>query len=385
MASINESIDELKTLLPVIGEKVSKGEMLHNDLEKATSLIKWRDELGRSYTAKQETLIRQILYRAKRKIKGTVVVNQTADTEKLIQAVVERLGNTNVDTEAVAQTVLGRIDSKMQRKLVEDAVALLEQHRKVEIVVKSEATGKTKKVKGPTHAMFERLVRAATARVQGYAPGIFLQGEMSSGKTTGGRMLAEVLGLKLYFNGAISFPHEMLGFVDGNGKYHRTPFRDAYEHGGVYIFDEVDRSDPVALLAVNPHLANGVATFPDKQVTRHKDCIIICTANTWGLGADANYSGATKLDAAFLSRFPVKISWDIDPHLEESIITNAEWLQRVRAARVRAREFGLKISICVRTAQAGQALIEQGYSIDEAAEMTYLAALKPQQRQQLES
>jgi cobaltochelatase CobS len=99
-------------------------------------------------------------------------------------------------------------------------------------------------------------------------------------------------------------PHEMLGFIDAAGNYHRTPFRDAYEHGGIYTFDEVDRSDPVALLAVNPHLANGVATFPDGQIKRHKDCLIICTANTWGNGANADYCGATKLDAAFMSRFP---------------------------------------------------------------------------------
>jgi hypothetical protein len=70
-------------------------------------------------------------------------------------------------------------------------------------------------------------------------------------------------------------PHEMLGFIDAAGNYHRTPFRDAYEHGGIYTFDEVDRSDPVALLAVNPHLANGVATFPDGQIKRHKDCLIV--------------------------------------------------------------------------------------------------------------
>jgi len=146
----------------------------------------------------------------------------------------------------------------------------------------------------------------------------------------------------------------------------------------------VDRSDPVALLAVNPHLANGVATFPDKQVKRHKDCIIICTANTWGLGADANYSGATKLDAAFLSRFPIKLAWDIDPVLEEAIVTNADWLARVRNARGNARSAGLKVMIDTRAAMAGQSLIEAGYTADDAATFTYLANLKPEQRKQVE-
>jgi hypothetical protein len=32
----------------------------------------------------------------------------------------------------------------------------------------------------------------------------------------------------------------------------------------------------------NPHLANGVATFPDGQIQRHKDCLIICTVEHMG-------------------------------------------------------------------------------------------------------
>jgi hypothetical protein len=303
-----------------------------------------------------------------------------------VAKVLEVIGGSKVDVDKVIEGVMGRVDAAFQKKTVEAALKALDARVPVkhEIVVKSSADDKKGKVlKGPHHCQFEKLLRAASVKVNGFAPGIFLQGEASSGKTTGCRMLAEALKLKWHFNGAISFPHEMLGFIDGAGKYHRTPFREAYENGGVYTFDEVDRSDPVALLAVNPHLANGVATFPDKQVQRHKDCVIVCTANTWGLGADANYSGATKLDAAFLSRFPVRINWDIDPQLEEAIVPNPEWLNKVRQARQRAREVGLKVMIDTRVAQAGLSLIESGFTIDEAASMTYLANLKPAQQAQL--
>jgi hypothetical protein len=100
---------------------------------------------------------------------------------------------------------------------------------------------------------------------------------------------------------------------------------------------------------------------------------------------DANYSGATKLDAAFLSRFPVKISWDIDLDLEFAIVNNKEWLARVRRARANARAVGLKVMIDVRTSLAGSTLIDEGgFSSDEAAELTYLANLKPEQRKQIE-
>jgi hypothetical protein len=276
--------------------------------------------------------------------------------------------------------------SVIAQRVLEQALKELEARKPREVRITVQREGETRAVTGTPHPQFEKLLRAATARLaDGFAPGILLAGEASSGKTSGARMLAEALGLPWHFNGAISFPHEMLGFIDAGGTYHRTPFREAYEHGGVYTFDEVDRSDPVALLAVNPHLANGVATFPDGQVARHKDCIIIATANTWGHGADGQYSGATKLDAAFLSRFPVRIGWDIDPQLEERLVGSGPWLQRLRADREKARAAGLKVLIDVRAGLAGAALLAAGYSVQEAAEMTYLAALKPDQRRLLEN
>lgn len=372
MAAIPDNVLELEKLLPIIKEKETQGLILPS-YAKATSLIQWAKS-GRTITEKQSLLVGRLILRANRKhTKANVTVNTTAsvDVDAITAKVLEKIGDAKVDVDAVAAIVLKQMEARAPRK--------------VEIVVKQAESKTSKKVAGPTHAKFEHLLRTASVRLPGgFAPGIFLQGEASSGKTTGARMLSEALDLKWHFNGAISFPHEMLGFIDGAGKYHRTPFREAYEHGGVYTFDEVDRSDPVALLAVNPHLANGVATFPDKQVKRHKDCIIVCTANTWGLGADANYSGATKLDAAFLSRFPVRISWDIDPELETQIVSNSEWLNRVRAARQRARTMGLKVLIDTRAAQAGAALVEAGYTMDEAASMTYLANLKPEQRKQVE-
>jgi hypothetical protein len=247
-------------------------------------------------------------------------------------------------------------------------------------------SGETRDVEGPVHPNFPLLLKMAQARdADGYHVNIFLAGEASSGKTTACKQLAKALDRNWLFNGAIAMPHEMLGFIDAAGNYHRTPFRDAYEHGGVYTFDEVDRSDPTALLAVNPHLANGVATFPDGQIKRHKDCLIICTANTWGNGASADYCGATKLDAAFLSRFPARLRWDIDKSFEVSIAGNEAWAQRVQAARARAQAAGLKVLIDVRMTIAGAALIASGLSEQEAAEATYLANVTADQRRMIEA
>lgn len=266
------------------------------------------------------------------------------------------------------------------------ALKLLDERVPRETIIRVRTGEVTHTVEGLQHPTFEDLIRAATSRLDnGYAPGIMLAGEAGSGKTYATSQLAKLLGLDWHFNGAISFPHEMLGFIDAGGTYHTTPFRMAYEFGGVYTFDEVDRSDPVALLSVNPHLADGLATFPDKQIKRHKDCIIIATANTWGYGADAKYSGATKLDGAFLSRFPVKLPWDVDERFEERLVGPGPWYERFKAARNNARASGLKVLIDTRSALAGKALLEQGYSLDKVANMTYLANLKPEQRQIIET
>lgn len=360
---ITPEVTMLETLIPDLKKREEEGAIRVGSTRVAQDLV--RKAARFALSERQQVLVRRLIGRAK----GVRVAQSAVNVDAIVERVLEQVNKNRGDIDHVSKLVLEKLEARVPRK--------------VEITIK--AGTKAKKIEGAFHPQFANLLKAATSKLDnGYTPGIFLAGEASSGKTTGGRMLAEALGLKWHFNGAISFPHEMLGFIDGHGKYHTTPFREAYEHGGVYTFDEVDRSDPNALLAVNPHLANGIATFPDKQIKRHKDCIIICTANTWGLGADANYSGATKLDAAFLSRFPVRLSWDIDTALERDLVSHPEWLSKVRRARQRARDVGLKVLIDTRIAQAGYALIQAGFSIEEAAQMTYLANLKPEQRTQIE-
>jgi cobaltochelatase CobS len=238
---------------------------------------------------------------------------------------------------------------------------------------------------GHQHPMFTTLCRALSARqVDSFAPNVWIAGPAGSGKTHAAKTFASVAKLAFWYNGALSMPHELLGFIDAAGHYHRTPFREAFEHGGVYLFDEVDGSDNAALLALNAALANGRASFPDAQIERHKDCRIIATANTWGLGATADYVGRSKIDAAFLSRFPVRLPWDYDAALEVAISGNADFARRVQAARERARAAGLKVLIDPRATMAGAALIAAGLTHDEAASLTYLANLSPDQKKLVE-
>lgn len=245
--------------------------------------------------------------------------------------------------------------------------------------------GAWRAIDGHQHPQFKRLLTAAASRnVEGHHPNIWLAGPAGSGKTYAGKMIAKALGLPFVFNGALANAFELLGFIDAGGSYHRTAFREAFENGGVYMFDEVDGSDNSALLALNAALANGAAQFPDGRIERHADCVILASANTWGLGATAEYVGRSKIDAAFLDRFGVRFDWQYDTALEVAISGHEGFARRVIAARERARQAGLKVLITPRASQAGAALIAAGMSDDEAASLTYLANLTADQRRIVE-
>lgn len=238
---------------------------------------------------------------------------------------------------------------------------------------------------GHHHPLFATLCRALASRqADGLPPSVWIAGPAGSGKTYAAKSFAKAAGLPFHFNGAIDMAHKLEGYMDGAGTYHRTPFREAYEHGGVYVFDEVDGSDNSALLALNAALANGRASFPDRAIDRHPDCVIIATANTWGLGGTADYVGRAKIDAAFLDRFPVRLNWTYDTALEIAISGNPDFARRVQAARERARAAGLKVLISPRATMAGAALIAGGMSPDEAAAITYLANVSDEQKKIIE-
>jgi hypothetical protein len=238
---------------------------------------------------------------------------------------------------------------------------------------------------GLHHKLFPDLLQVIAARTAAGKPlNIWIAGPAASGKTSAAMKVAEALERKFYGNGAVTFAEQLFGFIDAHGVYHTTAFRNAYEHGGVYVFDDTDGSDANATTAFNMGLENGVCPFPDRMVERHPDCVIIATANTWGAGATADYVGRNKLDGAFLDRFGVKLPWDYDVALESAVSGNPEWAQRVIAARARARAAGLKVLITPRASIAGAALIAQGMSADKAASYTYLANLTAEQRRMVE-
>jgi hypothetical protein len=195
------------------------------------------------------------------------------------------------------------------------------------------------KGEGLMHYQFPYLMSAINAGVS-----IMLVGPAGSGKTTACEKAAHLLGLKFYFTGALDSAYKLMGFIDAQGRLVRTAFREAYEHGGVFLYDEIDGSLPGPVLAFNAALANGHADFPDGMVTRHPDFRCVAAANTFGRGADRQYVGRMQLDAASLDRF-VTLDWQYDIGLEAALIGIARPEKALEPAKVEPMQDESKIAV----------------------------------------
>ena len=113
---------------------------------------------------------------------------------------------------------------------------------------------------------------------------------------------------------------EMIGRSDINGMFHKSEVVRVFSEGGLILFDEIDNADASMLVKLNTAIANGQFATPDGIVRRHKDTVIVCTANTYGTGPDAMYVGRSRLDAATLDRFTLStIEVDYDVKLEKKL------------------------------------------------------------------
>lgn len=188
-----------------------------------------------------------------------------------------------------------------------------------------------------------------------------LVGPAGSGKTTAAEQIAEALELPFYMNGAVSGAHEYLGFVDAQGRYQTTPFRQAFEHGGVYLADELDGGDAAAILVINSALANCHMPFPDRPepVKKHENFRMIAAANTYGNGADRIYVGRNQLDGATLDRFAF-VAWDYDEKLESQLCGNPGWVARVQKLRAAVAREKARIIISPRATIYGAGLLADG-------------------------
>ena len=143
-----------------------------------------------------------------------------------------------------------------------------------------------------------------------------LIGERGSGKTTIFINAAKDLDYKFY---SLSMTRQttlsaMIGFKNINGDYVGTQLREAVEHGGVLLLDEINAGDPNVMLCLNT-LENGYMSFPDKIVNKHKNFRMCATANA----ESKHHTGRAILDSATQDRFD-DIDLDTDPLLEINLV-----------------------------------------------------------------
>jgi len=146
------------------------------------------------------------------------------------------------------------------------------------------------------------------------------------------------------------------------------------------MLDEMDSSDPDALVSINPALDGEFLDAPDGMIERHKDFYFIGAANTWGAGATLDYIGRNALDGATLDRFAM-FAMDYDEKIEREIVHDKYggkqdgWVVTVQQARAAARELELPHIISMRASLRGAALLTQGMKIDKVFKARVLRGL----------
>ena len=123
---------------------------------------------------------------------------------------------------------------------------------------------------------------------------VMMTGPAGTGKGFMARQVAKVLGAEFYEVNAVADQYGLTGFVDANSHYVPTPWYDACKavsegRKAVFLFDEMDCSNPLVLKFFNDALETKVFTFPNNERLDFSDLVIMSACNTFGTGADDKY------------------------------------------------------------------------------------------------
>lgn len=240
------------------------------------------------------------------------------------------------------QIMLEVLAAQSVDKVLEIAKPKIEQHITETFGVlpqihKIETPAATKEITGVVHEEFDTVLQLVNCDIP-----VFLTGAAGTGKNVIAKQCAEAMGLEFYFSNAVTQEFKLTGFIDANGTYHETQFYKAFTQGGLFMLDEMDASIPEVLIILNAAIANRYFDFPTGRVQAHENFRLIAAGNTFGTGADIEYTGRFQLDAASLDRFAV-VEIDYSPAIEEAISNgNKELVQFIRAFRQACQTCGIK-------------------------------------------
>ena len=303
------------------GNKANNQQLIRNTKENANSLINGLNELliavtNESVKTKIEENVDEYLNSddPKKKIEDYIVKELDTDTKKQVLEIIKK----ELEEQKVEDTVGNKLEDIFNTKLDEYT-------KKIQLpvihIVKLNDTVLGQTQGGFYHKKFDEVL----SYVQLDEP-VMLIGPAGSGKNHAIGQIAQALGLKMYYTNNASNEFKLTGFIDAGGTYRDTEFYKAFKNGGIFFLDEIDNSDPSALIAINSALANGYMAFPHETIDKHPDFRMVAAANTWGKGSDLQYVGRNALDAATLDRFD-NVFFDYDMDLERALYPNEEVLK----------------------------------------------------------
>jgi MoxR-like ATPase len=206
---------------------------------------------------------------------------------------------------------------------------------------------------------------------------IWMVGPAGSGKSKVAEIVAEELEMPYYAPpiGRETTNAQLFGYFNAAGNYVRTPIRECVENGGVLHLEEIDFASPAVGTALNALLANEKIGFPDLTIQRHKDCIILASANTFGTGANATYIGSMGLNAATLDRF-IFVDFPYDERMEKRIAPNKDFCLHVQSIRRKVNKLGLKHVVSPRATIKGGKMINSGkFTLEQVEKMVIFKGL----------
>ena len=209
---------------------------------------------------------------------------------------------------------------------------------------------------------------------------VYMYGPAGCGKSHTAAQIAQALDLDFYESMQLNFAHEVKGYGDAGGNYVETPFYKAFKNGGIFFFDEMDRSAAEALTTLNTAIANKRFDFPVVgNVQAHPNFRVIAAGNTLMDGASDEYVAGMQQDGSVKDRF---VFWAVDyeKQLEKQLANGDDSIvDFCHDLRQAAKAAGLKLTVSYRAiktmanpnlngnkARVVEAAILKNYGKDEA-------------------
>ena len=309
----------------------------------------------------------------------TPVEEQLADLIRRVHETIEHESGTDVEK---VQSMI----EEQSRKTISGITSLMKKHvERPPVKIEVKTPKETIKPEGLVH---EKLPQILKALIRGDR--VMLVGGAGSGKTFMAQQMHKLLSKALDqkdftfgMSGAMYQAYEVRGYMDATGNYVESSFIKCFRDGGLFLFDEIDGSNPQALVALNASLENDMADFPCGVVKRHPNFRMIACANTYGRGADREYVGRNQLDGATLDRFKPIIDLDYDMSLELAITPNQNFTKVCQLLRKAKDDMKIRHIISPRASIAGGKAIVDGEKFTDVLNNYVLSGLDKDTRNRI--